>query len=52
MDQERDRKRQHDEQFEAAQERCNPRRQLDAVVSEHPDEEAIANAMTTRGCSR
>ena len=38
MDQERDRKRQHNEQFEAAQKRRDPRRQLDAVVSERPDE--------------
>ena len=38
MDQEGDPKRQHNEQFEAAQKRGNPRRQLDAVVRERPDE--------------
>ena len=37
MNQERNRERQHDEQFEAAQERRDSRRQLDAMVSERPD---------------
>ena len=38
MDQERDGKRQHNEQFQAAQERRDSRRKPDAMVSERPDE--------------